>query len=387
MRRRMRGVALWMLAGAACAAAGPPAPEPLPGPAEAQAAAQRATQFLLAAQNPDGSWGGAWDSLTTWSGPTWSNPESHRAWRVATTGLCCLALQTVDDSDAVRAALEHGLDYLIANALVKRPNEWDTMDCWAHIYGLQALAAAYADEPDEERRAALRTAIDTHLRRLEQSQSLSGGWGYLEFDRPRTARPQWATSFTTAAAIVALLEARAAGCDVDPALLDRAVRAVRRCRLPNGAYTYSVRAIPTPRRIGSINRIKGSLARIQTCNLALWLAGDDVPPERLRSGIRAFFQEHRFLDIATGKPIPHEAFYQNSGYFYLFGHYYAAGVIAALPREERRVWWPRLWREIIKMQLADGSIWDYDHHAYDKPYGTAFGLLALERGLRDTSGE
>jgi len=368
----------------------PLAAESLPSggadPAAVQAAIKRGLEFLLQTQNPDGSWGGAWDSLTTWSGWTWSNPESHRAWRVATTGLCCLALLEVEPSPAVEAALRRGLAYLAANALVKRPSEWDTMDCWAHIYGLQALAAALRDGRFNDTSAdTLRRAAEIHLQRLSQSQSLSGGWGYLEFRTPRTARPQWATSFTTAAGIVALVEAQQAGLDVDPQMLSRAARAVRRCRLPNGAYTYSVQAIPHPRRIGSIDRVNGSLCRIQVCNLALHLAEADVPQEWLRQGIEVFFREHRFLDIARLKPVPHEAFYQNSGYFYLFGHYYAARAIELLPASERAIWWPKLQYELLKIQSADGSFWDYDHHAYDRPYGSAYALLALVRSLRDAA--
>jgi hypothetical protein len=352
-------------------------------PVAAREAIERGIAYLLTSQNADGSWGGAWDSLTTWSGEVWSNPESHRSWRVATTGLCYLALRETGHTDAANAAQDHALDYLIANALVKRPNEWDTMDCWAHIYGLQALAAAYADPRCSARRESIRRAAETHLASLAYSQSLGGGWGYLEFRVPRTARPQWATSFTTAAGVVALVEAQRAGLDVDEGLLQRALKAVKRCRLPNGAYTYAVQAITHPRRIGSIDRINGSLGRIQACNLARLMAGDEVPADELRVGIDHFFREHRFLDIAAHKPVPHEAFYQNSGYFYFFGHYYAARIIGRLPAEERTSLWPQLRHEIIKMQQEDGSMWDYDHHAYDRPYGTAYGIMALQRSLGD----
>lgn len=389
----MRNLAIGILAlGTLLAAqAGDGASAALPGPtlAEVRAAIERGSAFLLRTQNADGSWGGAADSLTTWGGWTWSNPESHRAWRVATTGLCALALLEVGTTPEAEAATDRALGYLAASDVVKRPSEWDTMGCWAYIYGLQALAAAsghprYAAAP---LRARLRAAAELHLRQLAYHQSLSGGWGYLEFDEPRTARPQWATSFTTAAGVVALVEARTQGLPVDAAMLERAVRAVRRCRLPGGAYTYSVQAIPHPRRIGSIDRVNGSLGRIQVCNVALRMAGDDIPSEQIRAGLDVFFREHRFLDIALHKPVPHEAFYQNSGYFYLFGHYYAALAVAELPQEERRELWPLLAREVIKVQQKDGSLWDYDHHAYDRAYGTAYGLMALGRIAADGAGE
>ena len=65
--------------------------------------------------------------------------------------------------------------------------------------------------------------------------------------------------------------------------------------------------------------------------LALLAAGEKIPEEKLTAGLDNFFRYHRFLDIARNRPIPHETFYYNSGYFYLFGHYYAARLIQKLP--------------------------------------------------------
>ncbi len=358
-------------------------------PDQVRTAIQRGLEFLLKDQNPDGSWGGCRNAVYTFTGAVWSNPETHRSWKVATTGLGYLAVLEVGDSQAAEAAADRAIDYLLKNAAVKRPNEWDTMNNWAYIYGLQALAAAcgqprYADSP---RRDEMRAVGQELLRKLAYHQSLNGGWGYLEFDVPRTAQPQWGTSFMTAAAVVALLDARAQGFDVDEALLQRALRGIRRCRLPSGAYTYSIPAIADPRHSEWIDQIKGSLGRIQVCNLALLMAGDDIPRERLKTGLGYFFRHHRFLDIARNRPIPHEAYYYNSGYFYLFGHYYAARLIERLPPEDQGAFWPRLQYEIIKIQQADGSMWDYDMHAYHKPYGVAFGLLTLGPSLAQPEAE
>ncbi|UCG32783.1 MAG: hypothetical protein JSU68_14090, partial [Phycisphaerales bacterium] len=112
---------------------------------QVQIAVGRATDFLLKDQNADGSWGSHRNAAHEF----WSNPETHRSWTVATTGLCCMALREVGLSEATQAAYEHGLDYLISNALVKRPSDWDVDNTWAYVYGLQALARAAADRRPE----------------------------------------------------------------------------------------------------------------------------------------------------------------------------------------------------------------------------------------------
>jgi hypothetical protein len=358
----------------------------LPTEQQARDAIARGVAFLINDQNPDGSWGGAQNAVYTFTGPVWSNPETHRAWKVATTGLCVMALLEVGGSADARAILDKGIDYLIANADVKRPNEWDTMNSWAHIYALQALAEAstdprYAQSPRGE---AIRAAAAESFRLLAHFQSINGGWGYLETDPPRTRRPQWATSFTTASAVIAMAIARDRGLAVDEKVLARATRLVAGCRLVNGAFTYRVREIPNLHS-EYIDRVKGSLCRIQVCHEALLRGGHPVPPEDLAWGVDRLFEDHRFLDIARNKPIPHENYYYNSGYFYLYGHYYAAMVIERLSAADRDKYWPMLRHEIIKLQQADGSMWDYDMHNYHKPYGTAFSLLALGLSLRGST--
>jgi hypothetical protein len=52
-----------------------------------------------------------------------------------------------------------------------------------------------------------------------------------------------------------------------------------------------------------------------------------------------------------------------------------------LPPAAQATCWSRLQHEIVKIQDPDGSLRDYDHHAYAKPYGTAYAILALGRSL------
>ena len=85
--------------------------------------------------------------------------------------------------------------------------------------------------------------------------------------------------------------------------------------------------------------------------------------------------------MALRRPIPHESWYAISGYFYLYGHYYAAEVMEHLTPAEQVRYRGRLAREVLRLQDEDGSTWDYPLMGYARPYGTAFAVLTLTRTL------
>ncbi|MGQ0553668.1 MAG: prenyltransferase/squalene oxidase repeat-containing protein [Planctomycetota bacterium] len=355
---------------------------PLPGPEAIVAAIGRGVSYLIASQNEDGSWG-------SWNQPAhefWSNPYSHKAWISATTGLAVMALLEQHEQAAAQAAVERGLNYLLAQPTAQRPSDWDVDNTWSSVYVLDALStvlahARYAEGAQTaERRAALIAKAEACVQELLQYQTPTGGWGYYDFDT-LAQRPSWATSFETAAALVGLCQARALGLKVPAKMVDRAAAALVACRLPNGAYSYSLDPIPV---LNSewINNVKGSLARIQVGNLALLLAGrPELTHEDILTGLDQFFEHHRFLDVARQKPVPHEAYYLNSGYFYFFGHYYAARLLDHLQPAERARYAARLAREVVKTQEDDGSMWDFYFNTYGPAYGTAFGVMTLTRTL------
>lgn len=348
---------------------------------ELHARMKKAVTFLLDHQNPDGSWGG-FRNMAVGYDEFWTNIETHRSWTVATTGLCCMALLDVADLgvEGMEKAYDRGVRHLIENAELKRPSDWDVDNNWGNCYGLQALVCAlrHTDPNDEALRKKISVAIETFIKSLAEYQTLSHGWAYYD-DEPVTQRPQWGTSFMTAVAVLALLDARDAGFEVDDRMISLAVRAIERCRLPSGAFTYSIEAVPSPGGIDNIDQIKGSLCRIPVCNLALLRAGREIKPSVFITGLEHFFGEHRFLDIARKKPNPHEAYYYNSGYFYFFGHYYTALVIEELAEDDQQRWRNKLRHEILKTQEEDGSMWDYYMSSYGKPYGVAYSLMALAR--------
>ena len=131
-----------------------------------------------------------------------------------------------------------------------------------------------------------------------------------------------------------------------------------------------------------INDVKGSLGRIQVCNWARREAGDKrVTDEKIREGVELFFTDHPFLDVARLKPVPHEAYYQNAAYFYLFGHLFAALAINELPKEEREALHARLRPHLLKVQSPDGKSFDFLGSTFMETSGTSFSILALQAGV------
>jgi hypothetical protein len=219
------------------------------------------------------------------------------------------------------------------------------------------------------------------LEQLNAYQSPNGGWGYYD-DEATTSPPQWGTSFMTAVVVLALLDAKELGWEMSDKILPAAIAAMEHCRLPDGSYTYTVEPISIQGAGTGIDQVRGSLSRIQVCNWALYRAASagfktSIGKKELRSGLDLLFREHHYLDIARGRPQPHEAYHYNSGYFYFFGHYYAGSVVAELGKDGAESFYGNLVQEIAKTQSVDGSMIDYFMNSYGKPYGTAYGIGAL----------
>ncbi len=349
--------------------------------AEARLCLDRALAFLVNTQAADGHWGsgvteGLLDSgyaVTSW-----------KDWQIGAHGLALMALMESPETPERRAVLDKGMQWMLAADDPKRGNAWDDDTVWAALYTYIALDRAANDTrfqaPDLRKRIDARA--DLALKFLANHQVPLGGWGYYDFPYP-TETPKWATSFATACALPALADGIRLGWKVDRPMLDRAREYVHNCALPNGAYEYDLNPVPRINGGEMINNVKGSLGRIQVCNWALASAGDkSVTPDKLREGLASFFEEHKFLDVARMRPIPHEAYYMNAGYFYFFGHYYCAQVINLLPKAEREAWHAKLRPHLVKALRDDGSTSDYHIQSWSVTAGTSFAALALALGLQ-----
>jgi hypothetical protein len=353
------------------------AQEGRPAAGATAAAAARGVAWLCSAQNVDGSWG-SFESRRP--GEIWTDTRaSHRAFGQASTALCVLALERPARRDpAAAAAFRRGVERLLAEPPVGRASGQTFYDTWTHTYMLEALARAAGSPLLAARREAIRSTLQREVGLLAERQSADGGWGYYDFEHSRPVPSgNESTSFLTGAALLALRAAADAGARVEPRIVADGLTCLARLRLPSGAYAYGTYAQLLP--AWDPNEVKGSLCRSQPCNLALFLAGrGGVDAAALRAGLDALRAGNHFLEIGRGRPMPHEAWYATSGYYVLFGRYYAARVVRALPPAERGDHAAWLAASTLRWQEADGSWFDFPLYGYHKAYGTAYALLMLQ---------
>jgi hypothetical protein len=359
-----------------------PVPPPTPTHEAALAAVARGVSFLVTTQTADGSWGTPAPNLFL---DIYSPiPSAHDAYRVAVTGLAVSALVEVGgEREGVAEAVRRGSEWLVAHHAKARRAQADVLyNTWAHVYALEAFARLLGVEKDDARREALRAAAKEAVDLLVRYEYVDGGWGYYDFSiGTRTPATGYSTSFTTASALVALRLAADRGVEVPERIVKRAKDSIRAVAFPSGSYAYSFSHRYNAR--GGINKIQGSLARTPACHVALLLWGEPMPESRVVDAFENLEKHGHFLRIARKYPIPHETWYQNSGYFCFYGYYYAALLSDRLPAERRTFHRGRIAAHLLPLQEEDGSWWDYQLYGFHKAYGTGYVLLALGRALAD----
>ena len=355
------------------------APIPAPAPAEIEATILKGVDFLLKTQHANGAWGAATNTkdLNIYA-PV---PGAHLAFRAAVTAMCVSALLEVHDArPEVATAIDRGEAWLFENlALVRRASTDTIYNVWTHAYGIQALLRLSEHRKgDAEKQKTIQTLMAEEIDRLQRYESVDGGWGYYDMRAHMQHPTTDSTSFVNAAILVALHEAREAGVELPQKLVDRAIAATKRQRLPDFSYLYGEYLKKKPRM--DINRPGGSLGRTQACNVALRMWGDERITDDLQvEWLDRLFARNGWLDIGRKRPIPHESYFSVAGYFYYFGHYYAAYAIQQLPPARRPEFQAHLARLMITHQETDGSWWDYPLYDYHQAYGTAYALMTLTR--------
>ncbi|MGE0191751.1 MAG: hypothetical protein AB7T63_06870 [Planctomycetota bacterium] len=379
-----------------------PAPAPVAAPPQAEApesppvvaseavgatraSIERGAGWLGENQNKNGSWGSSASNLWDIYAPP---PGSQQAFQTASVALALSGLlenrerlaASAEERARIDEQIERATVWLLDHHAIRRIRADTLYNTWALSYALEAFARLLERKPAPERRAQLREGCERCIDLLERFEFAEGGWGYYNFDA-QTRRPgPGATSFTTATALIAMHRAAQQGVSVPERLVERGKRIIRLSWRPDNAFYYSPDHRLAGARMG-VNQVKGSLARTPTCLLALELWGEPVPAAKWRKCFEDLEEFGHFLRIARKYPIPHETWYQNSGYFCLYGYYYAAMSLRFLPADVAREHADRIAFHVRGMQEKDGSTWDYQLFQFHKAYGTGYSLLALDEAL------
>lgn len=360
------------------AAVPPPAGTELPEatPERIDAAIRAGVDFLIADQNPNGSWGGPTQTkgLNIYA----PGPGSHNAFRAGATGLALSGLIDARDPRPEAAeSITRAAEWIIEEMpKLRRAHPTVTYNNWGHAYGLRAITRLHNHDP--ARRETWTELAQQQVSFANRFSEVNGGWGYLDLGEVNTQRPSGTTTaFTTATMLLAMAEAREElGIELDPAAITPAIRSIHDQQTPDFAYVYS---LPHQRRPRSpINRPAGSLARSQVCNAALRIFGDDaITDEIITTWADRFLDREGWLSIARKRPRPHDIHFQISGYFYYYGIFYFTQAVSLLPEEHHARYAKPLAAILLERQEKDGSWWDYPLYAYHQPYGTGYALLSL----------
>jgi len=312
---------------------------------EAHTAVERALAWLAARQNADGSFGREFDTAHV---------------PVATTSLCGLAFLAEGNLPGrgpygrhVRAAAE----YLLAcqkhsdQGYIAEPGYGGGSRMHGNGFAVLFLAELLGmthDSADGPAVRGLREALVRAVRFIERYQTPEGGWN----NEPNTAAEEGSVMPTQAQALRA---ARNAGIKVNRLTIDAAVRYLRHCALDDGGIRYNLETW----------RTTYALTGAGVASLC-FLGEYDLPEVRRGVEFMAGILEGEASNDGWRRRRrgPHQSFET----FYATQAFYQAG------GPEWIRWWPRLRREILARQNADGS-WD---DPYCPEMGTAFHTLSLQ---------
>lgn len=368
-----------------------PKPVPITPPESEQIteAIQRGIQFLLDDQRPNGSWGSPEQTkgLNIYAPP----PGAHDAFKSGVTGLAIMALAEAESQASgkqrplVGQALDRGEQWLEEKLpRLRRATPDAIYNTWGHAYSLQALVRLHRRaEGDADRQARLKKLAQGQVEMLSRYSFLAGGWGYYDFEVGTQIPGDASNSFVTATVLIALHEAKTIGIDFPERLTKKAIASIRRQQYPDFTYAYGEYLELAPMHL--INRAGGSLGRSQVCNLALRLYGDQrVTDEVIETWLDRLIARNGWLSIGRKRPIPHESHFYVAGYFYYYGHWYAAQCIELLPAGARQHFQDHLAHVLLPLQERDGSWWDYPFYNYHQQYGTAMAVMSLVRCQKAT---
>ncbi|MBT3279437.1 MAG: hypothetical protein HN909_00170 [Phycisphaerales bacterium] len=350
----------------------------------------RGRAYLLEHQNADGS-------FSTGRNAKGFNilrplPGSHTSMQVAVTALSVSALiETSGRDDGVAAkAIDKACAFLLDRLpTTRRDHPMVLYNCWSGAYGLEALASLHRwYDGDAVKQKAIDTVIAQQISYMARYEAVNGGWSYLDL-KNKTAKPSpHTTCFTTAAILQAFHDVKLLGHHIPARLVERGVKVILRQRNPDWTFVYSDGFSLKFSAVDPGSRMPSTLGRSVACALVLRLwSPRHAKPTIVPMLVDRLIRKNVWLSRARKTQRPHESFFHVAGYYYYFGHYYAARALPQLPAADRAKVASDLAALLVPKQEPDGSWWDYPLYDYHWFYGTGFCLRSLQRCLNELPAE
>jgi hypothetical protein len=316
------------------------AQEAPPPAAEATAidrSVKRGLEYLRSTQKPDGAW------------------ESGGFGRATSvTSLAVMAFLAAGhvpgEAGPYREAIERGIRYVLAHQRSDGMLVSNTSHGPMYCHGISTLmlAEVVGMTSDPALASQIRQALTKAVRLILMAQNLpknpenTGGWRYQPTSRDSDISVSgWQ--------LMALRAAKAVGCDVPGANIERAVEYLKRCAVPTGGFAYQPGQSANNPRTG-------------TGVLALEICGEHLSAEALAGA--EYLLKHS----------PH----WSSPYFF-YEVYYCPLAMFQMGDRYFRAYYPRLVQILLDHQERDGS-WlsgDGNDRSGGRNYCTAMGVLAL----------
>lgn len=314
------------------------------------------------------------------------NGQIPPGYRVGGTAICGWALleapgwkKNGERAKAIKRATEFVLDMLETERMASGFSGGYDVRGWGHAYALNYLLKLRETErvPSSLKRRVNDTI--THLIQVLEETAIEdrGGWNYARRGKGR------ASTFMTAPTLQFLFYAQQQGEEVDPQVIELALKALEEARLETGAFQYG--SNPERKTGQGFEAVEGSTGRSPVCEVTLLLAGRGSV-DAVRSSLDDFFEHWEWLEKRRRQNGTHVEPFMIAPYYFFFAHYYAAQAIEQLPTSERAEYRSKFYALLDKVREPSGG-WNDRVFERSENFGTAMsilGLMAPEAGALST---
>jgi len=222
---------------------------------------------------------------------------------------------------------------------------------YGHGFATLFLAQLYGMTSD--RTQTVRNALTRAIRLIERAQCEDGGWDYYPVSPRDWQKRRGSDTSITVCQTLALRAARNLGIRVDPAVVARARRYIKRAQNPDGGFCYR---IENSRRGGASQFPRSAAGVCILCSLA---EPEDYSSKELTMGFDYLLRHYRTFSQ-----------------FPFYGDYYCAQAMFQAGGRYWKEYYPYLRERLIGRQDKDGfwSSWGMEV----APQATAMALIALQ---------